>query len=675
MTDHFVERVHLVYKTHLDLGFTDLAERVYRRYLDEFIPAAIRLAKRQRDADPVHRFTWTTGSWLIEHFLEEADSAARRELEEAILIGDITWHALPFTTHSEFMDAELFRFGLSISQRLDARFGRKTIAAKMTDVPGHTRGIVPLLAEAGVEFLHLGVNQTSAVPNVPPLFVWRDDETDTSVTVMYSGEYGETRVVPGTKSALALVLTGDNVGPPSPDDLAQQYRSLEAAFPQARINASSLDGFARELRAVRAALPIITDEIGDTWIHGVGSDPTKVRRFRELRRLRRSWMAVDLAVIGEQRLRQFDDFLLCAAEHTWGLDSKLHIADNSAYAAEAFQQARLTPPFRQMERSWAEQSAYVDSALAALDGTPLREQAGAALGALEPRFPDLSGFERCDPDTLAFALPALALAFDPADGSIIHLRTNADGRAWADTMHRLAQLRFQAFDETDYARFQAQYMRNLDKPMVSWWALRDFTKPGIDGQARRETAQPQLEALFARQTEQGHEWLALLRFPAELHQMLGAPARLVAQYRAPWEQAALEVTIQWFDKPAVRLPHALWCGFTPLHEDSSAWSFTKLGSCIDPGAVVSRGARSLHAVDEMVDYRDAAGTFRLTTFDAPLIAPGRPALLEFDDALPDMRGGVHVNLYNNVWNTNFPLWFGDDALFRFKLEFSSGSEQ
>ena len=31
----------------------------------------------------------------------------------------------------------------------------------MTDVPGHTLGIVPLLAEAGVRFLHLGVNTAS----------------------------------------------------------------------------------------------------------------------------------------------------------------------------------------------------------------------------------------------------------------------------------------------------------------------------------------------------------------------------------------------------------------------------------------------------------------------------------------------------------------------------------
>ena len=27
----------------------------------------------------------------------------------------------------------------------------------------------------------------------------------------------------------------------------------------------------------------------------------------------------------------------------------------------------------------------------------------------------------------------------------------------------------------------------------------------------------------------------------------------------------------------------------------------------------------------------------------------------------------YFNLYNNVWNTNFPMWYEDDALFRFSI--------
>ena len=34
-------------------------------------------------------------------------------------------------------------------------------------------------------------------------------------------------------------------------------------------------------------------------------------------------------------------------------------------------------------------------------------------------------------------------------------------------------------------------------------------------------------------------------------------------------------------------------------------------------------------------------------------------------AKPDLTAGVWFNLYNNMWNTNFPLWYDEDARFRF----------
>ena len=85
---------------------------------------------------------------------------------------------------------------------------------------------------------------------------------------------------------------------------------------------------------------------------------------------------------------------------------------------------------------------------------------------------------------------------------------------------------------------------------------------------------------------------------------------------------------------------------------------------IDPADVVSRGARTLHAVEEVIIDDKAL----LTNLDSPLVAPGRPSLLNFHNKKPDLKGGVHFNLYNNVWGTNFPMWFGDNMLFRFRIK-------
>lgn len=64
------------------------------------------------------------------HVLEKADAQKRAALKEAVEAGDIVWHALPFTTHTELMDAGLWEYGLSYSAFLDKQFNKKTVAAK-----------------------------------------------------------------------------------------------------------------------------------------------------------------------------------------------------------------------------------------------------------------------------------------------------------------------------------------------------------------------------------------------------------------------------------------------------------------------------------------------------------------------------------------------------------------
>ena len=60
-------------------------------------------------------------------------------MEDALTSGDLAWHALPFTWQTELLDPSAIEGAVGFSAWLDARFGKKTTGAKMTDVPGHTR--------------------------------------------------------------------------------------------------------------------------------------------------------------------------------------------------------------------------------------------------------------------------------------------------------------------------------------------------------------------------------------------------------------------------------------------------------------------------------------------------------------------------------------------------------
>src|SRR5579875_3765305 len=69
--DPGVQRVLVMFKCHFDAGFIDTQAHVVHRYFDEYYPQAIRTAQQMRQSGS-HRYVWTTGSWLLYEYLEQA---------------------------------------------------------------------------------------------------------------------------------------------------------------------------------------------------------------------------------------------------------------------------------------------------------------------------------------------------------------------------------------------------------------------------------------------------------------------------------------------------------------------------------------------------------------------------------------------------------------------------
>ena len=653
-----IRKVHVVFKTHLDIGFTDLAHVVVDEYMQHFIPKALHTAEILARSDRPEQFVWTSGAWLLHTYLERANPEQRAKLEQAIRQGWIVWHALPFTPHSEFLGADLFREGLHLSQELDARFGRRTIAAKTTDVPGNTRAIVPLLAEAGVRLLHVGVNGAVAVPDVPPTFRWRDP-SGAELVVLYSGEYGGVTVVPGLDEALAVEFTRDNLGPHTPEAVVMVFRQFMMRFPHAQIVASSLDAFAHVLIDRQVELPLVTAEIGDTWIHGVGTDPTKVSQFRELCRLQATWQAASQATAEE--LQPFRRSLMLVGEHTWGLDSLAHLGDHRRYQGAAFAYARTLPNFQAMETSWREQRQYIDTAVSLLP-LPLAAQATTALAAIRPCRPTHEGWIEQDP-ALATSTAMFDIGFDAETGAITHLLDRSTGKQWATSQQPLGVFSYETFSAQDHQDFIHDYIR--PSFWKEWWVADQFARPG--GERQRWFAH--VQRIVHVYDPDAHRWLIELGLPAVATQSYGAPTLITLEVTIPHTKPQITFDLQWFEKSACRLAEAAWLSFSPVFAEPYGWMLDKLGSSVDPLDVVARGARTLHVVERGVSYRGRDGALDIDTLDAPLVAPGMPTLLRFRNTLPALDGGMHFNLYNNIWNTNFPLWYADDARFRFVLTF------
>ncbi|CAF3378284.1 unnamed protein product [Rotaria sp. Silwood1] len=64
----WIEKVHVVSMTHLDVGFTNFASNVCSLYFNNHLPDAARLAQELRDCGGEERFIFTTHPWILLEF-------------------------------------------------------------------------------------------------------------------------------------------------------------------------------------------------------------------------------------------------------------------------------------------------------------------------------------------------------------------------------------------------------------------------------------------------------------------------------------------------------------------------------------------------------------------------------------------------------------------------------
>jgi hypothetical protein len=659
--DPGVKRVLVMFKCHFDAGFIDTQTAVVHRYFTEYFPQAMDLASQLRQSGS-QRYVWTTGSWLLYEYLEQATAEQRSRMEKAISAGDIAWHALPFNWQTEMMDGSMISGSLGLSRTLDRRFGRTTTGAKMTDVPGHTRGLIAPLAAHGVKFLDIGVNDASTTPVVPPLFLWKDPGGATLV-VMYHHGYGGVVRVPDSDLAIAVVVRDDNSGPHTLEEISATYSTLSAQFPNAQIIATNLTEIANEVEPYRASLPVVTGEIGDTWIYGVASDPLKLARYREVARLRQGWLAQGKFAVGDATDLALLRHLLLEVEHTWGTDTKTWL-DFDHYTPRDLSAMLDTKNYKVVQFSWEEKRQDLFDGIATLP-SPLRQQAETAvrnLAAIPPKLPHPKPL----PAGGEIETPHFIVGIDAKTGAIVRLRNKKLKREWASSENLLALFSYQTLSQPDYSRFFDSYIISDED-----WAKKDFGKPNIErfGAESREWL-PSVVDLQTEEDHEGHRILAHLevRDPEALHSGRAAfPQKMYLEALLPNAEPVIDLKFSWFQKPATRLPEALWLSFHPMAANPAGWMLEKSGQPVSPLDVVESGNRHMHVVSKGFGYKDESGDFLVETLDAPLVTLGVKSPLYFSNRQPDLSAGVHCNLFNNAWGTNYIMWFGEDMRFRFLL--------
>lgn len=651
-----IKKVHVIFKTHLDIGFTDMGKAVLDRYVEEYIPDAIELGI-QMNTEKEKRFIWTVGSYLIDYYLRQADQEAGDKLRAAIQRGDICWHGLAFTTHTELLDRELFEFNLSISENLDAQFNRKTISAKMTDVPGHTRAIVGPMADYGLSYLHIGVNPSSMVPEVPTTFRWKSGERE--MVVQYSSDYGAPCYVDGMDEVLEFAHTNDNMGPQSSEVVRAELKRLKKAYPNAKIVASTMDCYAKSLLLFKESLPVVEEEIGDTWIHGIASDPLKVMWFRALIDLKNRWKAENRFGKGEEGYETFMLNLLLVAEHTWGLDFKTHLPDFTNWSKEDFQYVREgkgSNTYGKYERSHEEQREYLTKAVSALPDV-LKSEVQKEFRCLEKQI----DFEKDKPgkQLAPYEKTTIGVWTVSFDGSGTMNYLKKEGKEWIHT-GCFGRLSYETYNAENCVQNYYSYSRAF-RETRSWSEL-DFSKPGLEAVEDLKNR----NYVFGLETisQNGSGITIRLKGNEYAVSKYGCPAEASLIYEF---EEKIKVRLSWRQKDANRIPEALWFDVNFNVENPYRWQMIKMGEMISPFDVIRGGNRRHHCV-EALSYRGADGSIFIHNVHSPLVSVGGRWMYGNYRELADITKGFSYNLFNNKWGTNFKMWCEDDCSFEYVVD-------
>ncbi len=617
-----VRRVVLVAKSHFDMGFTGLAADVVNRWIDEYLPAACAVG-REFGQLTGERFTWTVGSFVLDEALRRGGSTAAT-VAAGVERGFLRWHALPFTMHSGLLDPPLVDAALALSHQLDARFGVRTRAAKQSDVPGHHVGLARGLARGGVEFLHVGVNPASSAPEVPAVFEWRaSNPTDEpGPVVAYSvGGYG--RPVQVGETVLTFLHAGDNLGPPQATEVIHELARWRQLYPEADVVLGTLEDVVDEAIALRANgdLAVVAAEIGDSWAHGLASDPPLLASFLAARREHVARPRTDLA-------RE----LLQVAEHTHGLDQKTFLGDYVLYSGNEGKILQASPAGALMERSWSEQRTY----LATHDFSRARVAPARAQGHVQGGAVLESGNGRVR--------------------AVVSEHSGGLARVWIDEAEigpplDTPLLVFETFGSADFGQFASLY--NINEAQEGWWSRLDFTKPGIP--------------LASGTAYEYSLYGSSLRPDPTKREGVDLPEGMASEVGLDWhaDLDGLELRVAWPAREPTRMPHALWLCLAPVYLDlGQPWEFDLVGELVDPSSVL-RGGGELHAVG---DRGVRAGQLRVTSPDAALVSAGHRRLRRPGTPhSPSERGISWWCLYNNVWATNFPLWWGESMTWHFRV--------
>lgn len=721
--------VCIVPHTHLDIGFTDLQEKVWEQ-LAKDQDAVIDLCDKTADWPEGSPFRWTIeATSLFENFARRYPKERVDRLVRLIHSGQVELAAFWTNELTELCGAESLLRAMYSSHRLCHAHDLRVDSVMVNDIPGYTWSLPQIWSQAGIRYANLRANGIRGKfiwdrPGAVPRPFWWESPDGSRVLCWYTDSYREANFLradhpAGTntggvqwprslydqlwghlrraesagydRDVIQLRMGGDNL--PPTESVCRWVRQWNAQWAYPRLRLTTSREFFLTLLSDSRPLPVCRGDIPDWWADGAASS---AKETGDARVAHEQAVALELFTsLPDGPMRQdvsssmTDIFnsLLLYYEHTWGASSEKYAKDpaqlEGQWAVKRGYTEKAVHSLAEVERQWL--NAVADWARPARDSVivwnacswPRTDLVRVPASQLPPVFSlrDTNGriveAQKEEPDQwcfLAHDVPALGYAL------LEIVRDRASAAAPGETCYDVT------FDESQGVVRQIRH-RCTGRDLIDEDSEYGFNR-----------------YLYERGGKQARIMPATLkepRSPANKQIEASAPAQLVQRIRGPVFDRLITRTsgpnapsieqiytsyvaldrvdiLNRVEKTATEDSEGVYFAF-PFDVPSPACRLEIPFTSMKPGVdQLKYSAVDFYSVYRWVEFSSPPGGVLWATMEAPVVTLSelRPECWHDDMVL----GRPHLFSYvmNNFWFTNYRPWQGGLLTFRYAIQATDG---
>lgn len=164
-------KVYLLPHSHVDIGYTNVQEKVMRLHMNN-IDEAIKIAERTQDYPADARYKWNTEAfWVVDHYLAAADEAKKNAFWNAVKKGWINIDGAYANINTSVTDSRQLMQMFHTAVKTAKAQGLSINTMFQGDIPGASWGLSSQSAITGIRYFWGAPNAGDRIGNSPK---WRD---------------------------------------------------------------------------------------------------------------------------------------------------------------------------------------------------------------------------------------------------------------------------------------------------------------------------------------------------------------------------------------------------------------------------------------------------------------------------------------------------------------------